>query len=397
MTGVGKLWRHSPQGCHEFGMVNKLYEMLRDTESTVVTFSLQTLNVILSEEGGVKVNKKMVRYFLTRIVNYKAKEFCFLADFLAIPVMDEDLRIQTLNVLDPFLDQKDGNIVLSTAKLLTKIVKNQPILRKSLINRLVPVFCGFLKSGSYRDFNPILIDFLSKLDEDYIYPFISNHKYFFLKSKDSEKLSLKKISFIDKLVTEDNSVEVLNYLFNLLPQSSKLNSCIFSTAARISVKDTSSYIHCISNLELILKADSDKHVCDILDIVKVLDPVSHRSLDEEKVFTFVRTVLSSTSPLSNLNPKRITSLLYLLNSFCGYVSNSPYYIEDILLIEDKSSWSPILYSQLLSCAVNVFNIYPASMQITLGHIFQLILQQKNHDLQERAVIYYNLLYSESES
>ena len=70
VTGAGKVWRHSPEGCHEFGLVNKLYEMLRDTEPSVVTFSLQTLNVILANEGGVKVNKKMVRYFLTKIVNY---------------------------------------------------------------------------------------------------------------------------------------------------------------------------------------------------------------------------------------------------------------------------------------------------------------------------------------
>ena len=34
--------------------------MLRDPEPTVVTFSIQTLNIVLAEEGGVVINQNMV-------------------------------------------------------------------------------------------------------------------------------------------------------------------------------------------------------------------------------------------------------------------------------------------------------------------------------------------------
>ena len=42
VTGVGKVWRHSPSACQESGLVNRLYEILRDPDPTVVTFTLQT-------------------------------------------------------------------------------------------------------------------------------------------------------------------------------------------------------------------------------------------------------------------------------------------------------------------------------------------------------------------
>lgn len=60
VTGVARLWRHSPLDCRNLGLVNKLYEMLRDPEPTVVTFSIQTLNIVLAEEGGVVINQNMV-------------------------------------------------------------------------------------------------------------------------------------------------------------------------------------------------------------------------------------------------------------------------------------------------------------------------------------------------
>ena len=50
VTGAGKVWRHSPAAGQELGLVPLLYSMLRDPEPTVVTFTLQTLSVVLAEE-----------------------------------------------------------------------------------------------------------------------------------------------------------------------------------------------------------------------------------------------------------------------------------------------------------------------------------------------------------
>ena len=41
--------------------------MVRDQEPFVMTFALQTINVILAREGGVVINSSMVNYLLSRL------------------------------------------------------------------------------------------------------------------------------------------------------------------------------------------------------------------------------------------------------------------------------------------------------------------------------------------
>ena len=142
-----RLWRHSPEECHQLGLVNKLYEMLRDPEPTVVTFSIQTLNIVLADEGGIVINNNMVKYFLPRISDYKEKELCFLLDFLAIKDMDDQLRLKLLNTFDPLLDRREGSVVLAVARLLTSVVEEQPSLRASLVRRISPIMISFLKTS----------------------------------------------------------------------------------------------------------------------------------------------------------------------------------------------------------------------------------------------------------
>jgi hypothetical protein len=40
--------------------------MVRDPDPSVMTFSLQTINVILANEGGVVINSAMAQYLLSR-------------------------------------------------------------------------------------------------------------------------------------------------------------------------------------------------------------------------------------------------------------------------------------------------------------------------------------------
>ena len=115
LSGIGKVWRHSPGAYRDLGLTDKLYGMLRDHDSNVVTFTLQTLNIILADEGGVRVNKKMARYLLSKV-----KVFGLLDQSLSIPPfilgMVQNLKINLLN------DQNQND---SEAKLGTVVLKGK--------------------------------------------------------------------------------------------------------------------------------------------------------------------------------------------------------------------------------------------------------------------------------
>ena len=366
VTGVGRVWRHSPAACQELGLVSALYSMLRDPEPTVVSFTLQTLNVILEKEGGVKINKKMARYLLSRVVHYREKEFCFVVDFLHTPDGDEDLTLETLNSLDSFLDHSDGNVMLSVAKLFIKLVENISSLRSSLVKRIVPVFTSYLNSSSQREFNHHLLEYIRTMDQDYVDALRPHVKLFFPKNKDTEKLKITKIKFLPTLVLEDTAMESINYILNLLPQSRSVNIAIFETLARVCTNENSCYSHCIMNLELLLKTECDTYLEDVLDCVIIFKLHEYSDSETDKVIQFVLTIMKSLK-IPNIKTTSLPSVFYLIENFANNIPHPENIIEEIIQL-DKSSWCAELYSLLLSASYEVFLLQPAAMQILMGII-----------------------------
>ena len=390
LNHVLRLWRHSPDECHQLGLVNKLYEMLRDPEPTVVTFSIQTLNIVLAQEGGVVINNNMLKYFLPRIGDYKEKELCFLLDFLAIKDMDDQLRLRLLNTFDPMLDRREGSVVLAVARLLTSVVEDQPSLRASLVRRITPIMISFLKT-SHKEFSILVIEFLSGLSKDYICEMKTSLPMLYLKNKDSEKLKSKKILFFRRLVDEDNAMEIVNYLFNLLPQSSNLNSAIFTTIASISQQESSCYIHCISNFQMLLKADGKKYVPDILDISDSLglQSNSNSSTESSKKNEFVASILDNLTH-EQLTDNNAAQVMKLMQDFCPHLPKSAYYYED-LLTNQNLTWTSLRLCLLLTCCVTLLLEHPPAMQLLAARTFQMCSKHKDHQLQENLTTYYNLL------
>ena len=372
VTGVGKVWRHSPGACRESGLVNRLYQTLRDPDPGVVTFTLQTLNIVLQEEGGVKVNRKMVRYLLGKIVHYGEKEFCFVLDYLNIPDMDQDLRLEILNLLDPFLEKQDGNVVLSVIRLFSKLVQSNANMKSSLIKRITPIFVLFLKSSSHREFNHNMLSFLETAESDYKEALRCHYKVFQIKSKDTEKVKIQKVNFIAELVDENSSMEILNYLLNLLPQNEKLDRAIFSSIVKICLAEKSCcYIHGIVNLELLIKTDSSLYMAHILSNLKDLKLKENLELGEERIKQFVQTAALNIKT-DSLSLEQMSSLFYILRHFSSDIPLSAYILEEVLQ-SDKSNWAPIHYCQLLSCSYQVFLQHPPTMQLILGNISHYLI------------------------
>merc|ERR1719187_1195059 len=331
----------------------------------------------------------MVRYFLKKVVEYPEKEFCFLMDYLGLCKADDELTIEILNVLDSYLDEKRGNIVLSVAKLLAKLVQENKPLKISLVKRIVPVFNGFFK-GSYRDFQIQLIDFISSLDSDYVSAFGSSYKQFFIKGKDPELLKVKKINMLSLVTSGDNCMEVANYLLNLLPQNKEINKEIIAALGNIANKEPACSDHCVKNFNILVKTDSDTFLLDILSLVKHLKLKTNPALDKVAVKHFVQTVASHIVVEDDLIAADISSLLYLIGEFCEHIEQSPYIIED-LVARDKSDWPVELFSQLLETSYTTFLTYPPAMQTLLGKVMKILLQQNSHELHEKVLVYYSLL------
>ena len=158
-------------------------------------------------------------------------------------------------------------------------------------------------------------------------------------------------------------MEISNFLLNLLPQSKSINSQVVSSLCVISTKELSCSIHCIKNLDVLIKTDSNTFLPEILVRVRQLNLEKVAMLDKDCLNSFVKTVVDYTIKEKDLKMTEISSLLYLIELFCDNVDNAPFIIEDIVSQDDRSEWNVELYSQLLSTTFRVFLTYPPSTQL----------------------------------
>jgi len=401
VTGIGKLWLHSPGSVQEHGMIEELYSALRDMNSTVIVFTLQTLAFLLEKKGGIEMNRKMVSHFLSRIHTFPDQEFCCLAEYLPSSKSDIDCVLDILNVLDEYLESKNANVVLSTAKLFTELV--YPLhsqLQSSLVRRLSPVLCHWIKQ-SKRDFQYDLLKFTLTLPPEFFMLFAKEKDLIKIKSKDGEQLKQKKIEFLLKLANTDICREIMNTLLNLLPSTQHLNSILVQGACDVSQLDVQVRQDCIKNLDLLVKSEPNRFLPVILGADLYLDPDIDK--DNPVVKDLVITILQKINP-DTCESSNLPCVLNIIQHFGHVSNNSPYLLEDLFIHHvtksaDTTADPPSAYllSCFLSTAVSLFDIYPAVVQPILAEIMHKCSKMKDYQLHVQIQSYYKILQLKSNS
>jgi len=332
------------------------------------------------------INLKMVSYFLSRLASYPPREFCGVVQYLhSVDRQEVETVLLLLNELDVFLDDKNGGVVLAVSDLLVYITEIHSNLRLSLTSRLVPVLVKFIKTAK-REFLSDLLDFVLKLEEDYLKEFSKFDKVLVLKPKDEAGLKIKKIQFISRIADKENCQETLNLLLNLLPQTPSLNQSIIAAAARISQLDQNVHQNCLKNFKLLIKSDRKLY----LELVMEAELNLEKCDCTETVKNLVETIFANFSAPACSNTTVMKSVLGLLENFGHLYAMSPYVLEDIFQV-DRTKWSVDMYECVLGAAYALFDHFPPAMQPILANIFNQSLKVRNHQLHFKIRIYYALL------
>jgi hypothetical protein len=386
VTGIGKLYKHSKETIQEYGLIDKLYSMIRDQDPTVVTFSLQTLNYVLEQEGGLVMPRSMVTYLLSRIPTYPEREFCCVLEYMDKSSRVVESVVEMLNALDSFLENKNPSVVLAVSKLLVNIVHTHTGLQSSLVLRLCPVLEKLIKSAK-RDLQTDLLRFTLTLHKQYFAHFSRQEKFINLRSRDTEELKEIKIRFICLTANSKNCLETMNCLLNLLPLSERLNRTILSSVCTIARLDESAHESCIKNMRLLVKTDKNLYLNLVLQSDLRLEDFKEK--DSGIVTSLVETILEHFRPDTYPNPV-LNSVLCLLENYGSMYKMSPYILEQIFNT-DRTEWDEDLYSDALAAGFSLFAHFPAAMQPILSNIFHKTLKIRNHHLNSKTVTYYNLL------
>lgn len=366
-------------------IIDKLYEMIRDPDPTVVCGSLAALNEILYSDGGVVINSKITFYLLSRISEFVDWNMSIIHMILKkyTPKNSSELLL-VLNALDEkLLDENPAVFSLAADLALGYIQQLGKEFSSDIIRQIFPHLKYLLHSSS----NEILSGVL-ELIEGYLPEhtdiFTPIYKLFFCRFCDSVTVKIQKLKILPHLIDAGNVLGVTEELL--------LHCC--DAAQEVSRQAVHSFAEVIgTNSEVKNFIGTFVSLMDIdynnvgEEVLNSLSKVNLNELSSMK-HCVIATISAHADNISNLESK--LSLLKFIANYGEDIEDSPYLIEK--MISDEQNLENVrLMCTLLTTSVKLFLRRPGEMHMLLGYVLQSAKDSPCPLLRKQASIYYHIL------
>lgn len=384
------LFRVGTDGFHESGMVNRFYEMIRDSDPIVVVNSLLALDEVLKTEGGIVLNKKIVGYLLTRMGEFTPWGLVYVTKLLQkYTPKSEDEIFDLMNVLDPFLDHNNVPVCLNTLELFLGIIREMPHLRDEVFQRSQNVFLTVCSSG-----NPELvtasIQFCNSHPEILPKLLAPSSKTFFCKFKDPIYLKVEKLKFVIRLINVENFKDVLEEIVvNSSDKSAEVSLVAIQSLGKLvaDLPDLSDKL--LKAFKNLLRSEEDHVVSNTLQVLVTLTNQNMATVNE------LGDQLCIIARQQSDNEGR-RAALYLIGQIDDGSSEVLYVLEDF--IEQFDDLDNKVKGQLLLTGVRMFCRRPAEFQNVLSELFELCLSDsEDRDLIQQVKFYYSIFEANAQT
>ena len=230
-----------------------LYSHLGDTDGHTVAACLCSLEDIYSHEVGVVVTKKLGTHLIQSIHTFTPAVQRVLCQFLLkySPKTKADVFTH-LNALDPILISKSSlALTLCCLDVFTHFTKDLPKVQLKAYTAAWTTIKNHLPRERSQECISALIDYLGLIE----FPsslFEMDYSLFFCKDDEPQYLSEKKISFLCKLITEQNFEAILSELNRCVRRVGTVAGvCVmrgFACAMGRMTELEASCAHCVSSL-----------------------------------------------------------------------------------------------------------------------------------------------------
>lgn len=180
----------------------------------------------------------------------------------------------------------------------------------------------------------------------------------------------------------------MNLLLNLLPQTTvDLNQALINAAASVALLDPLVHQNCLTNFQLLIKADRRLY----LHLIMEADLCLRKCNSVDIVKSLVNSIFDNYSgpPDSNAGLPIVKAALGLLEDHGHLHEAAPYLLEEIF--EARLNWPEDMYEAAMAAGFSLFDVFPPAMQPILAHILHQTLKIRSHRLHLKVGIYYALL------
>ncbi|CAL1270688.1 unnamed protein product [Larinioides sclopetarius] len=366
-------------------IIDKLYEMIRDPDPTVVCSSLSSLNEILHSDGGVVINSKIIFYLLSRVSEFQEWNVAVIYSVMRkYEPKNTDELLRFLNALDDKLHDRNPAIFSNAADLALYYIHQ---LKKDFSDDIIQQISPQLKlllSHSNTETLASILEVIEIFVPKHKLVFISFYKLFFCRFCDTTIIKVKKLKILTELINSNNVVDIANELLLHCCDITKevSHQAVHSFAAVIrKYPELKTQLNTFVSLMDIQYNNLSE---DILNALSIIDLNGDSNIKD----VVLAAVSKHADKVNNAESK--LCLLKFIGRYGREIEDSPYVIERILN-DEQNFENEKLMSFLLMTTVKLFLIRPEEMQLILGHVLQSFQKSSCLLLKKQASLYYSLL------
>lgn len=383
------LFRVGTDGFHECGMVNRFYEMIRDSDPIVVVNSLLALDEVLKTEGGIVLNKKIVGYLLTRMGEFTPWGLVYVTKLLQkyIPKSEDEI-FDLMNILDPFLDHNSVPVSVNTLELFIGLMREMPHLREEVFQRSQNAFLSMCSSGNPEQATAS-IQFCNSYPEILPKILAPSYKTLFCKFKDPICLKVEKLKFVIRLINVENFKDVLEeVVVNSSDKSAEVSLVAIQSLGKLvtDLPDLSDKL--LKAFKNLLHSQEEYVVSNTLQVLVTLTSQNMVIVNE------LGDQLCLIARQQSDNEGRHAAL-YLIGQIDNGSSEVLCVMEDF--IEQFDDLDNKVKGQLLMTGVRMFCRRPAEFQNVLSELFELCSDSNDRDLIQQVKFYYSIFEANAQT
>jgi len=131
------------------GIVNRLYELLRDRDPQIICNSLFALSYILKDDGGINFDSKLIHHLVNTLTKFSewAQSEALQVISQYKPSTDKE-RIDLMNIIDQFLSSSAASVMVSATKVLMVLTNERNDLQKLVVGRVIPKFITHIMAAT---------------------------------------------------------------------------------------------------------------------------------------------------------------------------------------------------------------------------------------------------------
>ena len=394
VLGCLRLYNRSADLIQRDALIEDLYSMIRDADPLVVVNSLEALNSILADEGGMVVNRNIATYLLKRLSLFTDFGLMTVLELLSRYIPDnEDEVLDVMNLCDFTLTHTSISVIVTALGYFVNLTQNMPHLRGVVFQRTKPVLLSTLGGEQHE----LIYSVLRYIEENFLKDFKQDlqmhHKNFFCRHDEPIFVKTQRLKTLPQLICSENVEDILDELtMNCKDRDLDVSQISIQALGQMATMSNLDELNvkCLDTLLNLLTPRSN-HV-----ISQVLQVLQNVTLNDAAHNTRLCDIISECDYLE-LNIEGKCAFYKLLAEHGENIENAPYILEaEVNELHADATHNVTLLTAVLTSSIKLLIKRPAEMQNITGQVMELCVNQNNHSLTDKTHFYYRLLREHQE-